>query len=137
MYFNRSINLQYIFIMKRIAIPVVNEKLSEYFEQCHHFKIFELGKTRVISRLLAAPQDIEIFSMPLWLSDQGITDVVTFKIDGRILNLFTNYKINLYIGIKYKLPDEIIKNYLKGNLKSDENIIWEINKCESIKTPTS
>lgn len=114
--------------MKRIAIPVKNGKLSEYFGQCNHYKIFEIKGTQVISNLIKAPKEKEISLMPLWISDQGITDVVTYKIDGKIMDLFANYKINLYVGIKYESPEDIIQSYLKGKLKSDEEIILEINK---------
>lgn len=114
--------------MKRIAIPVINGKLSKYFGQCNHYKIFEIKRTQIIMSLIKAPKEKEISSMPLWISNQGITDVVTYKIDGRIMVLFTNYKISLYVGIKCESPDEIIQTYLKGKLKSDEKIISEINK---------
>lgn len=114
--------------MKRIAIPITDGKLSEYFGQCNQYKIVEIKKNRLISHVAQAPKEVEITSMPLWISNQGITDVVTYKIDGRIIDLFTNFKINLYIGISCKLPDEIIQSYLNGKLKSDEKIIDEINK---------
>lgn len=115
-------------IMKRIAIPLTDGKLSEYFGQCDHYKIFEIRQSRVTSSLVKAPEDIEIMSMPLWASEQGITDVVTFKIDGRIMHLFAKYKISLYIGISGKTPAEIIECYMNGKLKCDERIISEINK---------
>jgi predicted Fe-Mo cluster-binding NifX family protein len=112
--------------MKQIAIPITYGKLSEYFGQCNHYKIFEIRENRVISRLLKVPDEIEITSMPLWASEQGITDIITYKIDRRIMHLFAKYKINLYIGIKYTSPEEIITNYLNGKLNSDERIITEI-----------
>lgn len=114
--------------MKRIAIPVIDGKLSEYFGQCKHYKIFEIKRTQVTSNLVKAPKDKEISLMPLWISDQGITDIVTYKIDGRIMALFANYKISLYVGIKCESPDEIIQTYLNGKLRSDEKIISEINE---------
>lgn len=114
--------------MKRIAIPVVDGKLSEYFGRCNYYKIFEIQSTLVISNLIKAPEETEIALMPLWISEQGITDVVSYKIDGRIMDLFAQYKINLYVGIKCESPDEIIQRYLTGKLKSDELIIAEINK---------
>lgn len=66
--------------------------------------------------------------MPSWIADQGITDVLTYKIDSRIMDLFAHYKINLYIGVKCTSADEIIERYLNGKLRSDERIISEINK---------
>lgn len=117
--------------MKQIAIPITDGKLSQYFGRCNHYMIFHIGEKRVTRRLLQVPVHTEISSMPLWISEQGITDVVTYKIEGRIMHLFAKYKINLYVGIKNESPKEIIQSYLNGKLKSDEKIILEIrNKYE-------
>lgn len=42
--------------MKRIAISVINGKLSEYFGQCNYYKIFEIKRTQIVSRLIKAPK---------------------------------------------------------------------------------
>ena len=118
--------------MKRIAIPITEGKLSEYFGQCKHYKIFEIDRMEVISKLIKAPAEMDIGLMPSWISHQGVTDVVTYKIDGGIMHLFAKYKINLYVGIKCKSPEEIVQNYLNGKLKSDEKIISEINKTKKL-----
>lgn len=114
--------------MKRIAIPVIDGNLCKYLEQSQEFKVYEIRTSRVTSHMVSVPKELEIAFLPLWVSEQGITDVVTYKIDGRIMHLFAQYKISLYIGIKCKSPDEIIQRYLNGTLRCDEHIISEINK---------
>ncbi len=112
--------------MKRVAIPVVSGKLSKYFAQCNHYEIFEIDGLDIKRDEIRVPSAKEIDMLLPWVSSQSITDVITYKVDKRILELFTNYKINLYVGIKIDSPREIIQDYLNGTLKSDKNIIAEI-----------
>jgi predicted Fe-Mo cluster-binding NifX family protein len=112
--------------MKRIAVPLVNGKLSEFFGNCNHYEIFEVEGEHILSREIIASPNKEITLLPLWASSQGITDVITFKVDVRIMELFTSYKINLYVGINNESPEDIIQDYINGTLKSDEKIISEI-----------
>lgn len=116
--------------MKRIAVPLVNGKLSEFFGNCNHYEIFEVEGEHIINRKVIAPPNKKITMLPLWASSQGITDVITYKVDVRIMELFANHKINLYVGIGSNLPEEIIQDYINGTLKSDEKIISEIYENE-------
>jgi predicted Fe-Mo cluster-binding NifX family protein len=112
--------------MKRVAIPVVSGKLSEFFAQCNHYEIFEIDGTDIKKGEIKVPSGKEISTLLSWVSGQGITDVITYKVDRRIMELFATYKINLYVGIKMGPPREIIQDYLNGTLKSDKKIISEI-----------
>ncbi|MCF8372462.1 MAG: hypothetical protein K9H64_12610 [Bacteroidales bacterium] len=112
--------------MKRVAIPVTNGKLSEYFGQCSHYEIFEIDEEQIISNAIEIPSEKEISMLLPWISSRGITDVICYKVDKRIINLFSAHKVNLYVGIRMDVSQEIIENYLNGTLKSDKNIISEI-----------
>lgn len=112
--------------MKRVAIPVIEGKLSEFFGQCSHYEVFEIEGKRITSTALEVPPYHDITKLPEWAAQQGITDVIAFKVDKRIIASFTNNKINLYIGVKSNSPDILIEDYLNGRLKSDEKIIKEI-----------
>ena len=114
--------------MIRIAIPIEKGKLSEFFGQCDHYEIFETDKKLIINKSVEVPSFSDITKLPKWLANKGITDVITFKIDKQIINLFTKYKVNLYVGIKTPSPQEIIEDYLSGRLISDDTIISKIIK---------
>lgn len=114
--------------MKRVAIPVINGKLSEYFGQCHHFEIFEIEGEKISSSSVEIPSVKDITMLLPWISGRGISDVISHKVDRGIINQFCNYKINLYVGIRMDAPLNIIADYLNGTLKSDKIIISEIMK---------
>ena len=112
--------------MKRIAIPVNDNLLSEYFGKCDHYEIFEIEDNKIINEEIKMPPCEDILLVPEWSISQGITDIITHRIDKRIIKLFTEHKINLYVGIPRKDTKTLIEYYLGGNLQSDGKIISEI-----------
>jgi len=114
--------------MKRVAIPVVNEKLSEFFGQCDHYEIFEIdGKNITRHNVNVAPMTA-LADLPTWTETQSITDVIVHKVDKRIISLFLAHKINLFVGVTLDTPQNLIEDYLHGKLTSNSRIINEITK---------
>lgn len=111
--------------MKRVAIPVIRGKLSEQFESCHYCEIFEIDGDNVKSNEVEVPPS-DVSLLPDWAEKQGITDFIIYKIDKKIIRLFTEKKINLFIGIKVDSPEKLIERYVNGTLKSDEKVISEL-----------
>jgi len=112
--------------MKRVAVPVVKGKLSEYFGQCNHYEIFEIRDEDIRSETIEVPPKEDITRLPEWAASIGITDMIVYKIDKRIITLFAPFRINLFVGIPINSPRNLIEEYLNGNLKSDEKVISEI-----------
>lgn len=119
--------------MKRVAIPIYNNKLSEYFGKCSHYEIFEIDKKRIKNNRFEHPPVLESDKIPGWVESKGITDVVTYKIDKEIITRFSETKINLFVGIAIDSPEIIIQNYLNGSLKSDLRIINELTNSKEPK----
>jgi hypothetical protein len=116
--------------MKRVAIPVTNGKLSENFGMCSRYEVFEWEGTKVKRKVLELPEQREITLLPEWAANQGITDIITFKVEKRILSLFKKNKINFFIGVPVDDSESIFNEYRKGRLKSDERIIRQIMRQE-------
>jgi predicted Fe-Mo cluster-binding NifX family protein len=112
--------------MKRVAIPLVEHRLSEYFGQCSYYEIFEIDHKTIKSSKVGKPAYKSSDSMPDWINEKGITDVIIHKIDKKVFSMLADTKINLFVGIPIDTPDSIIQGYLSGNLKSDTKIINEI-----------
>lgn len=114
--------------MKRVAIPVVKDKLSEYFGQCNYYRIYNVDNGKIISDSTEISPDQDIMSLPQWVSSQNISDVIVHKIDKQIITLFAGMKIDLFVGVAINSPAILIEDYLNGNLKSNEQIIKEITE---------
>lgn len=114
--------------MKRVAIPVVNNKLSENFGECNYYTIFEIDNKVNSAKTSILPNSISAADLPRWLKSEGVTDVITFRINRQIVNLFVAEKINLFLGIPIDSPENIIDDYLQGKLISDKRIIAELTQ---------
>ena len=112
--------------MKRVAIPIVNEQLSENFGECNYYTIFEVDKKVLSLKTSYLPAGVGSLELPSWLKGEGVTDVITYKINRQIINLFVAEKINLFLGIPIGTPEKIIDDYLQGKLVSDKKIIAEL-----------
>lgn len=112
--------------MRRVAIPIVDNKLSEYFGGCNFYEIFEIEDGEVRKSSVEVPAVDAVDELPQWLEQRGITDVIVYKIKREIISLFASKKINLFVGIHRDTPEQLIGDYLNGHLESDEKIIMEI-----------
>jgi len=113
-------------MIKRVAIPLNEGKLSEYLADCSHYHIYEIDGVNIEHSSLQAPALKGIEELPLWIADQGITDIIAFKMDRKIVSLFTGYKINIFLGAPFVSPRELITEYVNGRLTSNEQVIKEI-----------
>jgi predicted Fe-Mo cluster-binding NifX family protein len=114
--------------MKRVAIPIINNQLSENFGECNYYTIFDVDKKIESTKNALLPEGIDVLQLPHWLKGEGITDIITYKVNRRIVNLFVAEKINLFLGITIDIPEKIIDDYLQGKLVSDKRIIAELTQ---------
>ena len=84
--------------MKRVAIPVVGGRLSEYFGQCDHYEIFEINDGNVISEEIEIAPKEYITKLPEWASVEGITDIIVHRIDKRTLDFICSFKNKPFCG---------------------------------------
>ena len=114
--------------MKRVAIPIFNDHLSEYFGECNHYQIFEIDTKVLNKKLVEMPEGITVADLPGWLEKQGVTDVIAYKVNRQIISLFASKKVNLFVGISQQNPEKLIEDYLNGKLESDKKIIAELTQ---------
>ena len=114
--------------MKRVAIPISKSELSEFFGQCNHYEIFEIEKEIINRKMVEIPDGMDVTQLPGWLKEMGVSDVIAYKVNKKIITLFASNKVNLFVGISQKSPENLIDDYLQGILESDKDIIDEITK---------
>lgn len=112
--------------MRRVAIPIENNVLSEYFGGCNYYEIFEIENDDIRKTTFEIPEVEAVNELPDWLEKRGITDVIAYKVKKEIIRLFASRKINLFVGVPQEEPARIIEAYLNGKLESDKRIIEEL-----------
>ena len=108
----------------RIAIPLVQGKLSLHFGHCDQFAIFDIDdKTRkVINRKDAAPPAHAPGVLPKWLHENNVSVIITGGMGQRAQQLFTQNNIEVVTGVSAQSPEELVSAYLENTLETGDNI---------------
>lgn len=108
----------------RIAIPIVNNEISEHFGHCEKFYLYDLdtdAKTYVNREILSAPPH-KPGLLPRWLRERGADAIITKGIGSRAIALFEQNGINVVYGTLTNDPEKALADYIAGNLETDANI---------------
>lgn len=102
--------------MIKIAFPIKDNKLSSHFERCTDFQIYSINNNRVVKEdIIAAPLE-ESDSIPGWLSERDVSDVIAADIGLNAIKILTRHKINVFAGVKEKETQSLVQDYLDGVL---------------------
>ena len=106
--------------MQKIAIPVLDHKLSPHFKTSPLFKIFLVEDQTIVNEtVIHLPSQLSE-SLAVWLAKKGVTDVITSEIGHKEINLFNQHKINVFVGVKPKTPTDLVQEYINGTLETHD-----------------
>ncbi|MDO9529853.1 MAG: iron-sulfur cluster carrier protein MrpORP [Syntrophales bacterium] len=108
----------------RIAVPVVQDRLSPHFGHCEEFAFFDIdaeNKKILRKESIPAPPH-EPGLLPVWLHERGTDFILAGGMGQRAQGLFEEKGIRVLIGAPSDNPQTIVENYLSGTLKLGENI---------------
>ena len=108
----------------RIAVPLVNGKLSMHFGHCEHFALVEVDEQekKVLGTQMLTPPPHEPGVLPRWLHEQGATVIIAGGMGTRAQHLFGENDIAVVVGAPADTPGELARAYLSGTLKTGENV---------------
>jgi predicted Fe-Mo cluster-binding NifX family protein len=107
----------------RIAIPVVEGKLSMHFGHCQKFVIMEVDKEscKIIAEEEYDAPPHEPGLLPRWLAEKNANLIIAGGMGQRAQTLFQENNIEVIVGAESKAAREIIDDYLQGNLTPGQN----------------
>ena len=108
----------------RIAIPLVQGKLSLHFGHCEQFAIFDIDDNikKVINRKDAAPPGYAPGVLPEWLHENSVSVIIASGMGQRAQQLFVQNNIKVVIGASGQSPEELVSAYLENTLETGDNI---------------
>jgi len=108
----------------RIAIPIVQGKLSLHFGHCDQFAIFDIDDNlkKVVNRKDAAPPGHEPGVLPQWLHENNVTVIIAGGMGQRAQQLFTQNEIRVVTGASGQVPEELVSAFLNNALEAGNNI---------------
>ncbi len=108
----------------RIAIPVAEGRLAMHFGHCQEFALVDVNEaSRAVSgseSLVPPPHAPGV--LPKWLAEQGATVIIAGGMGVRAQGLFAEAGIEVLVGAPSAPPEEIVKAYLDGSLKTGGNL---------------
>jgi len=108
----------------RIAIPLTEGKLSQHFGHCEQFAIIDVDSDskNIRSQELVLPPAHEPGVLPAWLAGLHVELVITGGMGQRAQQLFAKNNINVVVGAPDNEPQELISQYLAGQLQCGQNL---------------
>jgi ATP-binding protein involved in chromosome partitioning len=100
----------------KIAIPIVNGRLSMHFGHCEQFALVDVDpeEKKILSKQMVPSPQHQRGALPDWLSGQGADVVITGGMGGRAQGLFSEKGIQVVAGTPDGGVDELVMNYLEG-----------------------
>lgn len=108
----------------RIAIPLVQGKLSLHFGHCDQFAVVDVGPTekKIINAEIFDAPPHEPGALPKWLSGIQVNLIITGGMGRRAQMLFEQYGIEVMVGAQVDTPQRVAESYLDGSLQTGANI---------------
>jgi ATP-binding protein involved in chromosome partitioning len=108
----------------RIAIPLVQGKLSLHFGHCDQFAIFDIDEKlkRPINKNDTTPPAHAPGVLPIWLQENNVSVIIAGGMEQRSQQLFSQNNIKAVIGASSNSPEELVSAYLQETLETGDNI---------------
>ena len=107
-----------------VAIPLEQGRLCRHFGHCEQVAIIETEDGTIRSETRVTPPPHEPGLLPAWLSEKGVTEVITAGIGRKAIRLFEQQLIRVHVGAEYKDPQELVTDYCRQSLATG------INACD-------
>jgi predicted Fe-Mo cluster-binding NifX family protein len=104
--------------MKKIAFPTSNRKaIDGHFGHTKEFAIYTVENNKVVREEFLTPPKHEPGVLPTFLSDNGISAIITGGMGAMAVRLFNLNNIEVILGAAGNIEDAL-NEYLKGSLLS-------------------
>ena len=108
----------------RIAIPVVQEKLSPHFGHCDEFALIDvaLEEREIVAIEIVPSPKHEPGLLPVWLQERDTMLVIAGGMGVRAQNLFLQKGIQVITGAPSERPEDIARAFLDDSLQTGANV---------------
>ncbi len=103
---------------------MVDGDLCDHFEEFQYFLIYDFENPVCIRENMEFPPYTEMEKLPGWLIDNGVTDIIARGIEIDNIKKLNYRKIHVFVGVKKKNPEDLIRDYLDKILETDEKMCY-------------
>lgn len=107
--------------MRKIAIPTENGVLSTHFGHCKNFTLIEVQENAITNKTVVEAPPHEPGLLPKWLSEKGVTEIISGGIGQKAVNLFNANSIIVHAGAPNKPATELVSDLIQNKLTTGVN----------------
>lgn len=105
-----------------VAIPVLDNLLSEHFGHCDNFIFYEIIANKVANTKSMTPPPHQPGVIPSWLAENGVNVVIACGIGQKAVDILYQHNVDVKKGVVKDFPDAIIQKWIFGELESSGEI---------------
>lgn len=106
---------------KKVALPVIDGKLSEHFGHARLFQIFEIEDDTIQTSYAKEPPPHQEGALPRWLAEEKVSDLLVGGIGPKAVEILYANGINVYVNVEVDTADNIALDFINGSLKFGQN----------------
>jgi predicted Fe-Mo cluster-binding NifX family protein len=108
----------------RIAIPVVQGRLSAHFGHCESFVLIDVDESEklILEQTAVSSPPHAPGALPVWLAEQGANVILSVGMGSRAIQLFEERGIQVVLGAPKLDPEALVHVYLAGDLGGGTNV---------------
>ena len=106
---------------KKVAMPVMNGRLSEHFGHARLFQIYEIADDVIVATQSKEPPPHQEGVIPRWLADEKVTDLLVGGIGPKAVEILYAKGINVYVNVEVDTADNVALDFINGSLKFGQN----------------
>jgi len=106
---------------KKLALPVIDDKLSEHFGHARSFHLFEIEDNVVVASYTKEPPAHQEGVLPRWLAEEKVSDLLVGGIGPKAIEILYANGINVYVNVEVDTADNIALDFINGDLKFGQN----------------
>ena len=107
---------------KLFAIPTIKGRLCASLGCCEKFAIVELNGRKILQEQYIDPPAHRPGAYPKFLADYGVNIIITGGLGDEAYRIFHQNNIEVFIGMCLGKPEDLVRSYLKSELKKGTNI---------------
>lgn len=107
----------------RIAIPLVDGKLSQHFGHLERVVLIDVdtAEKKIIRQEEIEVPPLQPGLLSFWLAERGVKMVIAGGMGQRAQDMFAEQDIQVLIGVQAETPENLVTAYLAGTLEEGEN----------------
>ncbi|MVB12493.1 Dinitrogenase iron-molybdenum cofactor [Caprobacter fermentans] len=110
--------------MMKIAVACDGKNVSAHFGHCEGFTLFTVEGGKITERKFSQNPGHKPGFLPNYLSDLGVSTIITGGIGGGAIDIFNEKNIEVISGAAGEAA-EAVEKYLKGELESAGSVCHE------------